>query len=331
MACLDHWNAVFLSRKLKRKPVSVRIDGRDFALFRAADGKLGALDDLCPHRRMRLSAGCVVGEKLQCAYHGWTFDCAGNGESPATPKLHARMASFDIREAYGLVWLKPRDCNAEFPEVEQRDYYHLCSMEHIAPVPLEVSLDNFCEVEHTAMVHMMFGYELDRMAEVKIDVQSDDREVRCVSDGPHKSIPTPMRWGMGVGKQMAFHSEWYTRFSPLHLCVEHTVFDADTGKPAKLKYRAYVFLTPIDAASTKIYTVVFMKSGYPGPYGGIRLAAPWLRRMAKVEIDHDIVALAKLADTRPGLEGLKLSRFDHVMGLNRSRINRIYRGLETEK
>jgi phenylpropionate dioxygenase-like ring-hydroxylating dioxygenase large terminal subunit len=280
---------------------------------------------------MRLSAGCVVGEKLQCAYHGWTFDCEGNGSSPGTPKMHARMTSYELREAHGIVWLKPRECAAEFPAIEQGDYYHLTSMEHIAPVPLELMVDNFCEVEHTAMVHLMFGYELSRMAEVKINVDADEREVRCVSDGPHRAIPAPMRWGMGLGKEMAFHSEWYTRFSPLHLCVSHTVFNADTGIPAKLKYRAYVFLTPIETNRTKIYTLVFMKSGYPGPYGGIRIAAPWLRHMAKREIDHDIVAMEKLADIRPGLEGLKLSRFDQVMGLNRARINKIYRGVETEK
>lgn len=331
MGCLDHWNAVALSRNLKRKPISVRVDGRDFVLFRLSDGTVGALDEMCPHRRMRLSAGCVVGEKLQCAYHGWTFDCDGAGSSPGTPKMHTRTNSYDVREAYGLVWMKPRDCAAEFPVIEQNDYYHLCSMEHVAPVPLELSLDNFAEIEHTALIHKIFGYELDRMAEVKMDVKSDDVEVRCISDGPHRALSAPIRWGMGLGKEMSFHSEWYTRFSPLHLCVRHTVFNADTGIPAKLRYCAYVFLTPLEANRTKIFTLIFIKSGYPGPYGGVRLVAWWMRRVARQEIDNDIVTLNKLADIRPDLEGLKLSRFDHVMGLNRSRINRIYRGVADGK
>lgn len=329
MACLDHWNAVLLSRKLKRKPVSVRIDGRDLALFRLPDGSLGALDDMCPHRRMRLSAGCVVGEKLQCAYHGWTFDCDGHGSSPGTPKLHARTTSYEVREAHGLVWVKPRDVAAEFPEIVQGDYYRLCCMEHLAAAPLEIVLDNFCEIEHTAMIHTVFGYALDRMAEVKLEVTADERVVNCVSDGPHKAIPPWIRWGMGLGKDSVFHSEWFSRFSPLHHGSSHTVFDAKTGKPAKLRYRSYVFLTPIDDRRTKVFTLIFVKSSYPGPCGGLRLAAPWLRSLAKREIDQDIAALDKLADTRPDLAGMKLSRFDHVMGLNRARIDKIYRGVET--
>lgn len=209
MACLDHWNAVQLSRNLKRTPISVRVDGHEVALFRLPDGSIGALDEMCPHRRMRLSAGCVVGDKLQCAYHGWTFDCEGAGSSPGTPKLHTRTTSYDVREEHGIVWMKPRGCTAEFPEIEQGDYFRLCSMEHAAPAPLEIVLDNFCEIEHTAMIHTIFGYALDRMAEVKFEVKADDREVRCVSDGPHKAIPMPIRMGMGLGKETVFHSEWH--------------------------------------------------------------------------------------------------------------------------
>lgn len=328
MGCLDHWNAVALSRNLKRKPISVRVDGHDFALFRLPDGSIGALDEMCPHRRMRLSAGCVVDGKLRCAYHGWTFDCAGNGSSPGTPKLHARIGSYEVREVQGIVWMKPRDCSAEFPEIDQADYYRLCVMEHFAEAPLEVVLDNFCEIEHTAMIHTVFGYALDRMAEVKMDVKADEREVRCVSDGPQKAVPPAVRWGMGLGKQTIFHSEWCSRFSPVHHYSAHTVFNADTGEPAKLKYRSYVFLTPTEAKRTKVYTIVFVKSSYPGPFGGLRLAAPFLRRLARREIDQDVTVLSKLADSRADLEGLKLSRFDHVMGLNRARIDRIYRGVK---
>lgn len=38
--------------------------------------------------------------------------------------------------------------------------------------------------------------------------------------------------------------------------------------------------------------------------------------------------LRDLADKNPNLTGLKLSRFDRLLILNRHRINRIYRGIE---
>src|SRR5262245_10267797 len=83
MSVLDHWHPLLLSCDLGRKPVGVRLDGRPIVLYRTPEG-VAALDDVCPHRRMRLSCGTVVGDKLQCAYHGWTFDRTGAGESPGT-------------------------------------------------------------------------------------------------------------------------------------------------------------------------------------------------------------------------------------------------------
>src|SRR3954469_1154862 len=100
MGMLDHWQPMLASRNLRDKPVGTRLAGKDIALFRTASGQVGALDDQCPHRRMRLSQGRVHGEKLMCGYHGWTFDCEGNGESPGTPKLHACASTFDAREEH---------------------------------------------------------------------------------------------------------------------------------------------------------------------------------------------------------------------------------------
>src|SRR5262245_48136660 len=101
MAMLDHWHPVLLSKQLKKKPVGVRLCGREIVLFRGPEGQPAALNDVCPHRRMRLSRGKVVDGRLQCCYHGWSFDCRGQGESPGTPKLYACAGTFDAREERG--------------------------------------------------------------------------------------------------------------------------------------------------------------------------------------------------------------------------------------
>ena len=83
MGMLDHWQPVALSRALRKKPLGVVVANQPIALFRTAGGAPAAVSDVCPHRRLKLSAGAVVGDRLQCKYHGWTFDACGNGESPA--------------------------------------------------------------------------------------------------------------------------------------------------------------------------------------------------------------------------------------------------------
>jgi nitrite reductase/ring-hydroxylating ferredoxin subunit len=53
----------------------VEADGRQILLLRAG-GKLHALDNACPHEGNPLVEGEVLGDQLECAYHGWRFDLA---------------------------------------------------------------------------------------------------------------------------------------------------------------------------------------------------------------------------------------------------------------
>src|SRR5438445_7919958 len=168
MGMLDHWNAVLQTANVRRKPVNVSVAGEQIVVFRTASGRLAAVADACPHRRMKLSQGTVVGEKLRCHYHGWTYDCRGNGESPGSPKLHACTTSYDVRDDYGVVWVKSRGSLAAFPELAPEGFFPICTLQHVIPAPLELAVDNFTEIEHSGTVHDTFGYDLDRMHEVKV-------------------------------------------------------------------------------------------------------------------------------------------------------------------
>src|SRR5262245_42352515 len=130
MAILDHWHPVLRSKQLRAKPVGVRIAGKGIALFRTKSGNVGALDDCCLHRRMRLSCGQVVDDRLRCRYHGWTFSTDGLGESPGTPKLQANTVAYDTAERFGVLWLKSRAAEPAFPQFVPEGYYHLCTLHH---------------------------------------------------------------------------------------------------------------------------------------------------------------------------------------------------------
>jgi hypothetical protein len=59
--------------------------------------------------------------------------------------------------------------------------------------------------------------------------------------------------------------------------------------------------------------------------GGMRLFGWILRRQLDWEIQLDVRILEGLADKSTAIDGMKLSRFDRVLGFNRERIERIYR------
>jgi phenylpropionate dioxygenase-like ring-hydroxylating dioxygenase large terminal subunit len=71
-----------------RIPVAVALLGVPWALA-VLDGQFAALKDLCPHRRVPLSAGTVAdgpdGQVLECGYHGWSY--GRSGECAAIPAL----------------------------------------------------------------------------------------------------------------------------------------------------------------------------------------------------------------------------------------------------
>jgi nitrite reductase/ring-hydroxylating ferredoxin subunit len=48
-------------------------DGRQILLLRVA-GEIHAFDNACPHEGNPLVDGDVLGDQLECAYHGWRFD-----------------------------------------------------------------------------------------------------------------------------------------------------------------------------------------------------------------------------------------------------------------
>lgn len=81
-----------------------RCGGREVALWRGEGGALGACEDRCPHRGMRLSRGEVRGEALVCPFHGRSFDAGGR---PLHPPEGECAAAFAVAEAGGVLWLAP--------------------------------------------------------------------------------------------------------------------------------------------------------------------------------------------------------------------------------
>lgn len=50
---------------------------RRIVAFRTASGRLVVMDGKCAHLSADLGRGCVVGESIQCPYHGWRYGADG--------------------------------------------------------------------------------------------------------------------------------------------------------------------------------------------------------------------------------------------------------------
>lgn len=109
-----HWIPALLSEEVEKpdgKPVRVRLLGESLVVFRDSKGRLGALDELCPHRRASLAYGRNEECGLRCLYHGWKFDVDGNcvdmSSEPPESRLKDKVkhTAYPVRECGGFVWI----------------------------------------------------------------------------------------------------------------------------------------------------------------------------------------------------------------------------------
>ncbi|MDN7675225.1 Rieske 2Fe-2S domain-containing protein [Burkholderia oklahomensis] len=108
-----HWLPLALPGQVNGEaPFGVVCMGRPLVLYRDASGAVRAMEDRCVHRRAPLSLGRITPDgRLQCGYHGWTYDGA-TGACVAIPNLseHERVPAhyvaraYETRERDGFVW-----------------------------------------------------------------------------------------------------------------------------------------------------------------------------------------------------------------------------------
>jgi phenylpropionate dioxygenase-like ring-hydroxylating dioxygenase large terminal subunit len=105
------WYPTLAVEELKSGPKPFVLLGQEVVLWLTDDGTPAALEDRCPHRRAKLSVDSrIVGNTLQCGYHGWRFDGAGRcALVPQMPDLvpgdKYAVKRFQCQERYGLVWI----------------------------------------------------------------------------------------------------------------------------------------------------------------------------------------------------------------------------------
>lgn len=120
-----HWIPACLSEEVAEAdgtPVRSRLLGEDLVVFRDTDGRLGVLDEYCPHRRASLVLGRNEECGLRCLYHGWKMDVEGNvlemASEPPESGFVAKVKhkAYPVTEWGGFVWtyMGPAETMPEF-------------------------------------------------------------------------------------------------------------------------------------------------------------------------------------------------------------------------
>jgi nitrite reductase/ring-hydroxylating ferredoxin subunit len=188
------WHPVCTLKQLEQNspegngPFAATLLDEDIVIARLGD-ELVALRDQCAHRLAKLSVGLVVGGKLQCPYHGWQYEAAGNCvHIPACPdeKIPARAVTekYDCAVKYNLVWVRldrSWDCteipycsaweNPEYKRVIVPDPYSWDSS-------AERRWENFTDFSHFPFVHPGTLYDPAYKEPEIVDIDREGGELR---------------------------------------------------------------------------------------------------------------------------------------------------------
>ena len=71
------WYVIAWGEEVGRQILARTVCNESIILYRTAEGKVAALENACCHRQLPLAMGKLVGDNVQCGYHGLTFDPTG--------------------------------------------------------------------------------------------------------------------------------------------------------------------------------------------------------------------------------------------------------------
>jgi len=228
------WQPVALSEALPRgSATAVGLLGSDVVIARVSSGRLLAADNACPHKGMRLDRGTVVGNELQCAYHGWSFNTAGECTNipslltaPVNKLEAASLDRYAVQERYGMIWvrLEPGGTHAipEIPEFEDPAWSYRLGSPMRFEAGFRREIENYLDMTHFAFAHhSTLGIAADTVVP---ELTISEMEDGFLMEAPFPALKTPHEQ---PGKLQSAHRRRQRCYLPNFTTIRQTFEDGD--------------------------------------------------------------------------------------------------------
>jgi len=255
---INFWYVAGWSKDVGEEPVKVRMLDHNFVLFRDEDGVVHCLSNTCVHRGGSLSQGKVVGNCVQCPYHGWQFDGAGVCQKvpslggDAKPPARAQVDAYPTEERYGLIFAFLGDLPAaerppimEIPEFDQEGW-RCTILDYEWQANYERSIENGLDPAHNEFVHPTHGFEGANPNYFVPDLTPVEHDwgfsfmMKFVSSAGKDKDSMKMRRGEGTTEAGTGHHGPSQMWTHIHFTPTNWMHQ-------------YIYETPVSQTHTKIY------------------------------------------------------------------------------
>jgi len=283
------WYVAARSDQLGPQPLARTVLGHSIVLYRTAAGRVAAMEDRCPHKNVALSIGAVVGDTLQCRYHGWRFDPAGACvdvpcHSPDEKLPRCAIRPYAVVEQDDWIWVNLAEPGAAIgapPRYPMDSRYGWFELHNVMDAPVDLILENGMDCSHTGFAHRgLFRSEPTTYATAHIE--ETPTGVRVETSEPASEATRDVRSLLGLKRQVRHVDE---------LILPHTLrVDYWMGDLAHIV--TILVCTPEDDRQTRVYTRMGVY------YRAITwLMTPFVHRITRKVVAQDKAILENQAAT----------------------------------
>ncbi|MEG3126003.1 Rieske 2Fe-2S domain-containing protein [Sphingomonas sp. GB1N7] len=268
-------------------PYRVRLLGQSFVAFRDTQGRVGLLDEACPHRRASLVFGRNENGGLRCLWHQWKIDVDGNLlETPnhdnCTFRQHVKARAYPVRESGGLVWtyIGPAEHEPPFPEFSWAS--EAAENQIVVPVDLDCSfihpLEGLVDSAHVSLLHV------DAINALR-ETAGADKAALTASTMPKLDVrATDFGFHYGALRAVEHEGQSMTQVRVTAFAAPYVVFIANGNIHLSV---------PQDDTHTRFYNVVSQRE--------LRSDRPLAEMLVTLGVDPQQLEDGGIASTMPGL------------------------------
>ncbi len=254
------WYVCAWADEIGGRPLQRWICGEPIVFWRRRDGRPAALADRCPHRDAPLSLGRVIGDEIQCGYHGLRFDADGRCAAvPGEDRIPAGAGTraYPVTERWGWVFVWTGDPERADPSLLPDFHWKgdpgWAGKGEMIHVKAHYGLlrDNLLDLSHAHYIHQR-TLATDGVIRFPVETEFDGEELRVIRD-MRDIAPSPFFSRIGGFTGNVDHRQEIVYTPPGNIVIKLRVTGAAPGGNRAVGMRLLNALTPETERTTHYF------------------------------------------------------------------------------